>query len=65
MDDSDDAAVRIIPWDREGEYGVHIDYGGGSWRSYFVGSFGEAQREQTRLTIQSGVRDGGRCFRSW
>jgi hypothetical protein len=63
MDDTDDAAVRVIPWDREGDYGIHIDYGRGSWRSYLVGSFDEAQREQARLTLKSGVRRAGRLFR--
>ena len=47
MDDTDDVTVRVIPWDREGEYGVHIDCGRGSWRSYLVGSLerrGESRR---------------------
>ena len=63
MDDTDDVTVRVIPWDREGEYGVHIDCGRGSWRSYLVGSLDEARREQARLTIQSGERGVVRCFR--
>jgi hypothetical protein len=29
MEDTEDAAVRVIPWEREGEYGIHIDYGRG------------------------------------
>ena len=64
MEDTEDANVRVIPWDREGEYGIHIDYGGGSWRSYLVGSFDDAQREQARLTKRSGVWDGGRWLKS-
>lgn len=63
MDDTDDVTVRVIPWDSEGEYGVHIDYGRGSWRSYLVGSLDEARQEQARLTIRSGVRGVARCFR--
>jgi hypothetical protein len=64
MDDTDDAAVRIIPWDREGEYGVYIDYGAGSWRSYLVGSFDEAHREQARLILRSGVPVARRCLKT-
>jgi hypothetical protein len=63
MEDADGAAIRVIPWDREGDYGIHIDYDRGSWRSYLVGSFDEAQREQARLTAKSGVRRASRLFR--
>ena len=63
MEDTEEAAIRVVPWDREGDYGIHIDYGRGSWRSYLVGSFDEARREQARLTAKSGVRRAYRLFR--
>jgi hypothetical protein len=63
MDETDDATINVIPWDGEGTYGVRIDYGHGSWRSYLVGSHDEARREQARLTVELEVRRAGRYFR--
>jgi hypothetical protein len=63
MEDTDDVTVRVIPWDREGSYGVHIDYGHGSWRSYLVGSHDEARREQARVTIELERMRATRRFR--
>lgn len=63
MDDTDDATIRVIPWDSEDVYGIHVDYGHGSWRSYLVGSHDEARREQARLTLELEVRRADRGFR--
>ena len=53
---SDDAiAVRIVPWDEE--WGILIDYGGGSWRRYLVGTHNEAEKELQRLVFDKRWRE--------
>jgi hypothetical protein len=62
MDDTDEAIATVIRWDRDA-YGILIDYGSGSWRSYFVGSHDEAQQERARMTLvfarRRATRKGG------
>jgi|SRR6185312_17178650 hypothetical protein len=60
MDDTNEAVATVIPWDRADTYGILIDYGCGSWRSYFVGSHEEAQQERARMTLMFARRRAAR-----
>lgn len=55
MKDSDSAVAKIIPWGADA-YGIHIDYGAGSWRAYLVGSQYEARQELARFTLDLAER---------
>ena len=55
MSTEDALTFRIVPW--EEEWGILIDYGGGSWRRYLVGTHKEAAKELHRLVFEKRWRE--------
>jgi len=54
------AIARIIDWEGENAYGIHLDYGD-CWRSYHVGTRQDAERELARFKSSSDAwRSDGR-----
>jgi hypothetical protein len=47
--------IRVIPW-QDDNWGVFIDYGGGSWRRYSVGTRQQAEEEMRRVIFDKRER---------
>jgi hypothetical protein len=54
FDDENVLTLRVIQWD--GEWGIFVDYGAGSWRRYVVGTRLQAEEELRRLNVDKRAR---------